>query len=283
MAKGMGSKMAEKGLFTVSEFMKLTRTTRDTLIHYDRVGLLAPVTRGDNNYRYYSNGQLAVVNVIRTLQELGMTLEEIKSKKDVMTPALVNEILEQQNIMIVRKVDSLIRAQKLLSLIRKMINSVSGVNEDSITIQYMPEEAILMGELNDYSNGRTHYDALLSFYHTIEKKHPNMDLNYPVWGIFSEDRVRQGNCKWPDRFYFYNPEGFDKKPGAFYATGYTRGGYGQNEEVFSRVLDYIDRNGFEICGDTFEEYPLNEICINDSSNYLIRLMVTVREKSRRRH
>jgi len=272
--------MATKGLFTISEFMELSRTTRDTLIYYDKVGLLKPVKRGgDNNYRFYSAGQLAVINVIRTLQGLGMTLDEIKNKKDTMTPALVYEILEQQNAQIIKKIEGLVRAQKLLSAIRKMINSVSNIDEDSITIQYFPEESIVLGDINDYSRERDDYDALLSFYHAMQQKHPDLDLNYPVWGAFSENRLRKGDWKWPDRFYFSNPEGRDKKPAALYAVGYSRGGYGDSDGLFRRMIDYIDVNDFEICGDAFEEYPLNEICINDNSNYLIRLMVMVRAKA----
>jgi len=270
--------MAEKGTFTVNAFADFSRTSRDTLIHYDKIGLLAPASRGANNYRYYTGGQLAVINVIRTLQELGMTLEEIKGLKDNMTPALVNEIFEQQNIKIEQKIEDWICAQKLLYALRKNINSVLNIDEDKISIQFMPAEAIILGDLNDYSYGRDNYDALLSFYQAISKKYPGLDMNYPVWGAFSEDSFKRGDRVWPERYYFYNPEGRDKKPAAFYAIGYARGGYGDSDELYRRILDYIDRNGFEICGDVYEEYPLNEVCINDSSNYLIRAMVTVREK-----
>jgi len=45
--------MPENGMFSISDFAKYSRTTRDTLLHYDRIGLLSPATRGENNYRYY--------------------------------------------------------------------------------------------------------------------------------------------------------------------------------------------------------------------------------------
>ena len=103
-------------------------------------------------------------------------------------------------------------------------------------------------------------------------------MNYPVWGFFSENRIKQEDWVWPDRYYFYNPEGRDKRPAAFYAIGYTRSGYGQGGDLYKRLIDYIKKNGFEICGDAYEEYPLNEVCIMDNTNYLMRVMITVREK-----
>jgi effector-binding domain-containing protein len=48
--------------------------------------------------------------------------------------------------------------------------------------------------------------------------------------------------------------------------------------LHERVISYIDQHGFEICGDAYEEYPLNEICVADDKNYLMRLMIAVREK-----
>jgi hypothetical protein len=46
-------------------------------------------------------------------------------------------------------------------------------------------------------------------------------------------------------------------------------------------MDYIGKNGFEICGDAYEEYPLNELCVSDDENYMIRVMIAVREERNR--
>ena len=268
----------DNGLFSISEFAKYSRTTRDTLLHYDRIGLITPDSRGENNYRYYSNRQLAVINVIRTLQALGMTLDEIKRLKDRRTPELADEVLASQIGKIDNKIEDWMRARKLLLTLQATIRSVSDIDEKAIVIQFVPEAAIVLGEQNDYSRGRDDYDALLSFFYAVSEKYPDLDLNYPVWAVFSEQRIRLGDWAGPDRYYFYNPEGPDKRPAALYAVGYTRGGYGKGGELYKRMTEYIDNNGFEICGDVYEEYPLNEFCVTDDKNYLMRVMITVRER-----
>jgi len=270
--------MSTQGLFSAGDFAAFSRTTRATLHHYDTIGLLAPVSRGENNYRYYSSGQLAVVNVIRTLQRLGLSLAEIKTLKDGRTPESFDEALSRQLAEIDKKMDEWVRARKLLLTLQKMIHPVLGVDEREITVRFLEAEAIVLGDLNDYGRGGDAYDALLRFYRAAGDRHPDLDLNYPVWGAFSGERIKRGDWAWPDRYYFHNPEGREKKPAALYAIGYARGGYGQTGRLYRRIMDYIGKNGFEICGDAYEEYPLNELCVTDDENYMIRVMIAVREK-----
>ena len=272
--------MASNRMFSVSGFAKFSRTTRDTLHHYDKIGLFSPLSRGGNNYRYYLSRQLSGINMIRRLQELGLSLTEIKTLKDNRTPENIDELLMRQIEKIDSRINDWVRSRKLLFTMQKSIHSVLNVDERAITIEFMPAEAIVLGDLNDFSRKRNDYDALLSFYRDMSKKYPDIDMNYPVWGLFSEDRIKRGDWIWPDRYYFYNPEGHDKRPASLYAVGYTRGGYGQCGDLYNRIIDYADGRGFEICGDAFEEYPLNELCISNDTNYLIRVMITVREKNK---
>jgi len=247
-------------------------------VHYDRIGLLSPVIRGENNYRYYSIEHLSMFNLIRTFQTLGMSLHEIKRLQDNRTPDLMDAVLDNQIGKINDEIDKWVRARKLVHFFKSAIHSHVDINEGEISIKPCPVEAIVLGELNDYSGNRNDYDALSSFFCDISKKYPDMDMNYPVWAMFSKDRILSRDWKWPDRYYFANPDGHDKKPAETYAVGYTRGGYGQSHGLYTRMLDYIEAAGYEICGPAYEEYPLNEICVKDAENYLMRVMITVQKK-----
>jgi DNA-binding transcriptional MerR regulator len=273
-----GMIMLEKGLLSISDFAEFSRTTRDTLLHYDKIRLLSPISRGENNYRYYSTSQLAIINVIRTFQQLGMSLEEIRDLKDRRTPELANIVFKQQIEEIDTKIEEWVNARKLLLTLKKAINSVSDVDENEITVKFLPAEAIVLGDLSDYSRNRTDYDALYSFFSDISNKYPNLDLNYPVWAMYSQEKLKRKDWSHPDRYYFYNPEGYDRRPAALYVIGYKRGGYQPNDELYEKLDNFINENGYEICGDAYEEYPVNEICAVDDNDYLLRVMITVREK-----
>ncbi|MCL2707287.1 MAG: MerR family transcriptional regulator [Dehalococcoidia bacterium] len=270
--------MTSAKLFSINEFAKLTRTTNHTLRYYDNIGLLPPVTRGGNNYRYYRSGQIAIINLIRTFQTLGMTLDDITKLKIHRTPELMDELLTTQIEKVDEKIDEWVHAKKLLCTLKSSIHSALTVDEEEITVKFMPAEAIILGDVNDYSRGKNDYDALFKFYKVMGERYINLSMDYPVWGFFAGDRIKRRDWNWPDRYYFYNPEGHDRRPAALYAIGYMRGGYGKAGELYERMIDYIDKNGFEICGDAYEEYPLNEICIPNENSFLIRVMITVKQR-----
>ena len=62
----------------IGELAKQTGLAVGTLRYYSDLGLLQPVTRGDNGYRYYSNHAGQQVEFIKKAQALGFTLDEIK-------------------------------------------------------------------------------------------------------------------------------------------------------------------------------------------------------------
>jgi DNA-binding transcriptional MerR regulator len=270
--------MRRKEIFSVSDFAKIARTTKPALHHYDKIGLLSPTLRRKNGYRYYSIDQMVVLNLIRTCQESGMSLDEIKELSDHRTPELVDELLLQQISLIDEQISERVCARKLLSVLQKSIHSARGADTDAITVKALPAEPIILGGLNDYSQGKNDYDALLDFYFFFSETYPDLNLNYPVWGMFSEHKVRNGDIALPDRYYFHNPEGFDRRPAALYAIGYANGGYGELGDLYTRTMAFIDANGYTVCGSAYVEYPLNEICVSDPSDYLIRLMITVRKR-----
>ncbi len=266
-------------LFTAGEFAEIARTTIATLHHYDRIGLFSPEVRGENKYRYYSIRQLALINMITTMQKLGVPLAEIAEFKDRRSPELCRAVLIQQLEHIWRQIDVWRQSEKLLSTLLQIVQSGLDVSENIVTTQFLPEKPIVLGEANDYKGGKNDYDALHSFYRAMHNKYSGASLDYPAWGIFSKERILNGDCAYPDRFYFYNPDGADRRPAALYAIGHMRTGYGQGAPLYRRMVEHIDQNGLEICGDAYEEYPLNELCVAEDKDYLLRVLITVREKT----
>ncbi|MBY0271929.1 MAG: MerR family transcriptional regulator [Alphaproteobacteria bacterium] len=62
----------------VKELSKLTKVSVRTLHHYDRIGLLKPSIRLENNYRVYSEADLLKLQQILALKFFGFTLSHIK-------------------------------------------------------------------------------------------------------------------------------------------------------------------------------------------------------------
>ncbi|MDJ0682420.1 MAG: heavy metal-responsive transcriptional regulator [Xenococcaceae cyanobacterium MO_167.B52] len=67
----------------IGELAKQTGLAVGTLRYYSDLGLLRPVQRGNNGYRYYSHNASKQVKFIKKAQAIGFTLEEIKTILDV--------------------------------------------------------------------------------------------------------------------------------------------------------------------------------------------------------
>lgn len=65
-------------LYKVAEFARLCGLPKDTVLYYDRIGLLRPAKVGSNGYRYYTFDQLFTANLIEGLKLSHMTLDEIR-------------------------------------------------------------------------------------------------------------------------------------------------------------------------------------------------------------
>jgi DNA-binding transcriptional MerR regulator len=268
--------MNDEGLISIGEIARYARISRSALIHYDRLGLISPIKRADNNYRFYSSRQLQSVRLVATLQDIGMPLKDIAKLLQRRTPENILHMLKTYDAQVGRRIAKLQQTQALMRTLKEAIAGGLAANEDKMDLTHMQEESLLLGPQIDYSSGKSIEEAMLEFYAFCNDYDDSLDLNYPVWGVFSEQRIKNRDWNRPDRFYFRMPGAPDRKPAGLYLTGYTRGYYGSSDELYKRMLAHIEEKGLEICGPAYETYPLNEISVADSNHYLMCVSISVR-------
>ncbi|MEU6019137.1 MerR family transcriptional regulator [Streptomyces sp. NPDC047515] len=70
-------------MFTIGDFARYGRVSARMLRHYDAIGLLHPDrTDPDTGYRFYGAAQLARLNRIIALKDLGFTLQQVRAVLD---------------------------------------------------------------------------------------------------------------------------------------------------------------------------------------------------------
>ncbi|MEV0975777.1 MerR family transcriptional regulator [Streptomyces sp. NPDC049915] len=67
------------GLFTIGELARATGLTVRTIRYWSDEGVLIPVTRSSGGYRLYDAGSAARLELIRTLRELGLGLDDVRT------------------------------------------------------------------------------------------------------------------------------------------------------------------------------------------------------------
>lgn len=100
-------KKKPKGYFTTGEFAKLCGIKKQTLFHYDQIGILKPDIIGSNGYRYYSYLQFDTYNTISMLKELDMPLAYIKKFLNKRTPASFLKLLKEHDTLVDEKIAEL--------------------------------------------------------------------------------------------------------------------------------------------------------------------------------
>ena len=105
--------------FTTGQFAKLCSTTKETLFHYDSLGLLKPARVGENGYRYYAASQFFDFDLIAVLQSAGCSLQEIHAYMTHREPHAFAKLLRESE----RKL--LLEQQKLEAMRRTLKNGVA--------------------------------------------------------------------------------------------------------------------------------------------------------------
>ncbi|WP_334115735.1 MerR family transcriptional regulator [Ligilactobacillus sp.] len=103
------------------DFARLCHVTKKTLYFYDEIGLLKPVRVAENGYRFYDVMQCDRMATIKMLQELGASLDEIRSffRKDVLAEQA--EFMQEKRLDLDEKMKLLEeRKYELDFLIRRM-------------------------------------------------------------------------------------------------------------------------------------------------------------------
>src|SRR5688572_8348987 len=108
--------------YTVNKLAKLSGISVRTLHFYDETGLLKPAYYGDNNYRYYEEEQLLMLQQILFYRELGMPLSEIQR---IISSDDFNKIDALQSHKTILE-QGLNRSQQMIKTIDKTISHLRG-------------------------------------------------------------------------------------------------------------------------------------------------------------
>jgi hypothetical protein len=84
----------------------------------------------------------------------------------------------------------------------------------------------------------------------------------------------------PARFFSFDPKGHDQKAEGLYLIGYTRGYYGQTNDLPERMNTYAKKNGLIFSGAVYNIYLFDEISISDPEQYLLQVSAPVTETKR---
>lgn len=112
-----GTGAMERDLIKISEIAGMHRISRQTLILYDRKGLLKPAYVNGSGYRFYSADQIPRLRLICLLKEMGVTLAKIKSFFDAPSPSGMLSLIDERKRAAEQKIEELeLQVEELMQL-----------------------------------------------------------------------------------------------------------------------------------------------------------------------
>lgn len=97
-----------KGIFTIGELVQKSGVSIKTLRYYDSIDLLKPSDYTEGGHRLYSNEDLTILQNIKSLQFLGLSLKEIKDmlqKNTVKGEVILKSLIDQKQLFEAKKLE----------------------------------------------------------------------------------------------------------------------------------------------------------------------------------
>lgn len=242
-------------LYKIGMFANMNRVTIKTLRYYDEQKLLVPVyVDEENGYRYYAAGQMAQLHRIIALKNMGFSIDDIRNIMDG---------AEEKSFLLAKKQEILKEIAVLtdkLSQVESYLARESMNLSAPVLIKEIPEVIVCTMKRRIKS-----YDALFElmpqmgaqmemleckcaqpaycFTHYLEPGYKEEDILVEICEAVTEKK---------HDFREIAFKVFPKVPMA--ACVFHKGSYNTLHKSYAILLQYIEENGHEICGNIRESY-----------------------------
>ena len=246
---------AKEQLYKIGMFANMNRVTIKTLRYYDEQKLLVPVyVDEENGYRYYAAGQMAQLHRIIALKMMGFSIDDIRKimdgaeeksfllekKQEILKEiAVLTEKLSQVESYLARENMNL----SALVLIKEIPAAIVCTMKHRIKsydalFELMPQMGAQM-EMLDCKCAQPAY----CFTHYLESGYTDEDILVEICEAVTEKKQDSGDIVF---------KVLPKVPTA--ACIFHKGSYDTLHNSYAMLLQYIEENGYEICGNIRESY-----------------------------
>lgn len=273
----------EKG-FRIGEFARLAQVTKDTLFHYERMGVLVPDFIDDTNgYRYYSAPQFFHLEMIKALRESGLSLEEIRDFKNHYNPERYLRIMTRQRDVLEKQIRHMEQLRNTLDSSIRMTEDT--LNEELDLPKLIEEEKqyliTLLTEDIDEDITPEHDTRDVSNLILYCAKN-DIEILQPVGSVIPAGELARENPV-PGTLCFplkapVTDVNMAVKPAGTYLVLFHKDLYGGREEAWRTLFAYIREHGLRVSGNGYEFEVCGYLNVETPEEFIIRYSVQVEEK-----
>lgn len=248
-------------LMKISEFAETCNVHRQTLIYYDKIGLVKPkFIDEENGYRYYGYDQIDLMYVIKVLSDTGMSLHEIGEYIEDRHPQRLLAMLEHQLVKIKEQENYFSRLRESVTARIEQIKECENVELDKVETVHHDKRHLHIGQILPKNMPKE--EIRLHFAHFAKE----------VYQYGLADGNRAGLCNSMSNnavnlnyFFVYTKSEHSNaslRNGDF-LTVHSMCQYGHAEKCYQQIDEYAKAHNLKIVGRYFESYLQDQTCNND--------------------
>ncbi|WP_028399785.1 MerR family transcriptional regulator [Ectobacillus panaciterrae] len=269
-----------KNRFLIGEMSKLHNTSIKTLRYYDEIGLFEPIEIDENNgYRYYSTEQFEQLNTINYLKALGLSLKEIKVQLENRDIEYFLKLLKKQKEITENKIKELELIRSRFENRIKELDQARRIKElEVVIIKHLQERKIV--SLKEKICSEPELELSLRKLENISNKDSSIFIGGVGLTVAIHNIKKMKFNEYNSIFILLEEDLVDTKlvttlQQSEYACIYYRGNHNDSPKYYRILLDYIDKNGLQIIGDSIERTIIDQFISKNKEDYLTEIQIPV--------
>lgn len=241
--------------YKIGMFASMNRVTIKALRHYDEQDLLKPIhVEEDNGYRYYASSQIADLHQILALKNMGFSLEEIRA---IRRGSCERELLNKKKYQILKEISELTaRLAQVESYLAQGHENESAF----VLIKRLPavKVAAMRVRLESYEDLFTYMPQMGEEMERLDCvcAQPDYCFTYYLEPGYKEEQILIETCQaveqhFPDSDIVQYKELGEVSEAACIMH---KGSYEDLPKSYTKVIQFIEENGYEISGPIRESY-----------------------------
>lgn len=263
-------------LYSTGEFAAYFGVKKDTLLYYDKIKLFCPAGVHRNGYRYYTAAQIAPFWTLLALREMNIPIQEIRCFFQNQSPKHLSSMAERHLKGIEAELAKLQEMKALFTQMQQIMGELEGAQLETVTIQNFLEEHLLYSRpIGDVPGSPQQWDDI---YNAFARENSVSGIAY-IGCVTEQDALLESRFDQIDRLYIKKKgPGSVVRPGGPYAVLYHQGNYDSIAAAYPFLISELERMGYRIAGDAYEEYLFSEFVTGNEDAYITKIAVKVSKK-----